>query len=310
MNRQMKMISMILVIGLMVGSLMGIKVEAKQVEVKKQEIPNVKVVFLNDGIDENVEELVFKIKNRTDSKIKVKKIEFQTWQNEEWSSFEKREDAKSGCNISVRAKDKIYDSILLKKDYIVPESGLPTGKYAVSVKYKYKGNYYYARKTFKIVREDAIDNETNVIPTKEGTVDNVSNQTPPKEIPIAVSVDASETAYTFRGAKVTGDSEEILLLNWDFSTDKKGNCRAMVFSEAYFQKTDKVKITLKVQKKNGGKWRKCKKIKVTKKSNIAFVNKSFRMKKKGTYRMNVKIEFYKDGIRQGGYRVKTKSQKF
>lgn len=296
MNRQMKMISMILVIGLVIGSLMGIKVEAKQVEVKKQKAPDVKVVFLNDGIDENVEELVFKIKNRTDSKIKVKKIEFQTWQNEEWSSFEKREDAKSGCNISVRAKDKIYDSILLNKDYIVPESGLPTGKYAVSVKYKYKGNYYYARKTFKIVREDAVDN--------------VSNQTPPKETPIAVSVDASETVHTFRGAKVTGDSEEILLLNWDFSTDKKGNCRAVVFSEAYFQKIDKVKITLKVQKKNGGKWRKCKKIKVTKKSNIAFVNKNFKVKKKGTYRMNVQIQFYKDGIRQGGYRVKTKSQKF
>ena len=84
----------------------------------------------------------------------------------------------------------------------------------------------------------------------------------------------------------------------------------MIFSEAYFQKTDKVKITLKIQKKNGGKWKKCKKIKVTKKSNIAFVNKSFKIKKKGIYRMNVQIEFYKNGIKQGGYRVKTKSQKF
>lgn len=291
MNRRYKIISMIMAAGLILSGLINIEVEAKQVEVKNQTNPDVKIVFLNNDIDENVREIVFRIKNREDSKIKIKKIEFQVRENGEWTSFEKKEGAKTQCRISIGAKEEAYESILLKQNYMIPETGLPTGKYGVCIKYKYQGTYYYARKTFNIVRRDSVDNTADTAET-------------------AATGFATAVKTTLYGAKVSGDSDKILLLNWDFSIDETGKCRAMIFSDTCFQNTDKVKITLKVQKKETGRWKKYKKYKVTKKSSVAFINKNLKIKTVGTYRMSVKMEFYKNGTRQGGCTVKTRSQHF
>lgn len=281
-------------IGLLAGSLNSVKVEAKQVEMKKQLNQKVKVAFLNDEIDKDVKEIVFKIKNNTETKIKVKNIEIQVQENSGWIPFEKREDVKTGCSIKISGKNTIYGSVVLWENYRIPQSGLPAGKYSLYVKYRCQGKSYFARKTFIIEKEDT---------ESDNNQQYVTNSAMPAAVP------KGTTATTVCGATITGDSNALSLLNYDFYMDQKRNGRAMIFSEASYVKTDKVKIILKIQRKRGNKWKKCKKYSVVKNSSVAFVNKNFKIKKKGIYRMNAEIIFYRNGREQGAYRVKTKSQK-
>lgn len=304
---------MIFIIGLIIGNLNGIIVEAKQVGMKTQVNPQVKVAFLNDGIDENVKELVFRIKNKSDTEIKIKKIMFQIEQTDGWITYDKKKDVDFKCSIKVGKGKKIYDSILLDRYYNIPKSGLRSGSYRVLIKYKYKGKSYYAKASFLIEREDENlePSDDLTFPTDNAappaaTVPAEEAPAPPQSVDIAAA--AATTGQAVKGGNVTGNYNAVQMLNFDFTVDQKGNCQTMIFSEAEYARTDKVKIIVKIQKKKGKKWKKYRKYKVIKKSNVAFANKTFKIKKTGTYRMSAEITFYKGGVEQGKYRVKTKKK--
>lgn len=321
MDRRMKIISMMLIIALVAGNLNITKVNAVQVQNEKQKKPKVKITFLNDYVDETVKEPVFKIKNKTDSVIKVKKVEFQIKQNGEWVSAGEKKGAVTDRNTKIASGKSAYDSIVLRKHYKLPKEELDSGKYSICVTYKYKGELYKARKSFVVYKPQNEEIPTGSPQSGTSGVEGappVTNAGAPPTVTIKgddsseteVNILAADPGTVINGAKVTGDADDCLLLNHDFSIGKKGKVKAMIFTEAYYYNTDKVKIKLKIQKKVGNKWKKVRKYKVTKKSSVAFANKTFKLKKSGTYRMNVEVTFYKKGKKQGRYTIKSKSQKY
>lgn len=88
-----------------------------------------------------------------------------------------------------------------------------------------------------------------------------------------------------------------ILLNRDFRIDKKGKSNIVIFSENSYKDTYKTKIKVIIKRKNKKGFKVCKKYVETKKSNIAFLNKTFKLKKKGKYKMVVKITRYKKTVK-------------
>ena len=84
-----------------------------------------------------------------------------------------------------------------------------------------------------------------------------------------------------------------ILLNGDFAIDKKGICKIVVFSENNYRNTYKTKIRVLIKRQTKNGFVVYKKISKTKKGNIAFLKKTFKVKKTGIYQMNVKITRYK-----------------
>lgn len=282
-----KIISVILIIGLTIGSFSFNQVEAKTVEMKtKSSNSELKVSLLNDDLDYRLKEVAFKIKNKTDKKIKVTRVKVQFKSNGEWTTLKKRDKSVTKRKMVIAAGNVIYGSVNLSQDYVIPAEGIDGGKYCIYIKYKYKGKYYYKRKVFSVEgKEPEQEKPTEILEGENVTIKGATSC-------------SSDNALQVKTK----------LINTDFSVTKKGKASVMVFSEAEYKTTKKTKIKVYVQRKVKGKWKKYKTYKVVKKSNVAFMNKQFKIKKKGTYRMKVKIIFYRKGKKKKIYRAVSKKQ--
>lgn len=238
------------------------------------EIPKVSVSLENTKIDKNLREPVFRIKNQSDQKIRVKKVIVERQISGKWMELERKKNASVKRNILIEPGKNVYDSILLGDVYKMNKNELTSGKYHIKVVYKTQGKYYYQSKEFNIL-------ETSNAEEATGTVDkNIACTSPSKN---EVITKGKEFIYL----KATH-----ILLNSDFYIDKHGNVSAVVFSENDYETATKTKMKIKIQRKRGKKWVTYKKYKVVKKSNVAYANKKFRLRKSGTYRMKVEITAY------------------
>lgn len=281
-----KIISVILIIGLIFGGVSVNPVEAKKVEMKtKNGNPELKISLLNEELDYRLKEVAFKIKNKSDKKIKVTKVNVQFKSNGEWTTLKKQKKSVAKRKMVITEEDVAYDSVNLYEDYVIPENGLIGGKYSIYIKYKYKGKHYYKRKVFTIEGKEPVI------------------ETPPEVTKDESSIKADSVAVSDNASQV-----KARIINTDFSIAKNGRATAMVFSEANYKTTKKAKMQVSIQRKTKGKWKKYKGFKVVKKSNVAFLNKQFKIKKRGTYRMKVKITFYRAGKKRKKYSIISKIQ--
>lgn len=331
MKMHMKIISMILTIGILVGSVSVNTVEAKTVEVKtKSGNSELKINILNETLDYRLEEVAFKIKNKSGKKIKVTRISMQYKSSGKWTTLKKQNKSAAKRKTVITAGSTVYDSINLNTDYVIPNEGLNGGKYAVYVKYKYKGKYFYKRKVFRVEGKEVYEAEsqsTEAAYIETTTEENTTNQieetttegeqgtTSQQETEVTTKVPTMSAAPTVTVVDKTVTNKasattaiHIKLVNTDFSIDKTGRASLMVFSEADYSKAEKTKINISIQRKTKGKWKKYKSYKITKKSNIAFVNRQLKIKKRGTYRMWGKITFYGKGKKRRQYKIKSKKQ--
>jgi hypothetical protein len=235
----------------------------------ESKIPAVSIYLKNSNVDKNMKEAVYGIKNRTEKTIKVRKVIVEKYTDGQWTELERKDGALVKRNIKIQAGKKEYDSILLNDVYSISQDGLEYGKYRICISYRLGGKSYEQHRKFMIEEwKDTIDDAT--VANKDAhcyvTTDNVTVKT-------------SETLE--------------ILLNSDFNIDSKGNVSAVVFSENHYKTAKKTKVRISIQKKKNGKWVKYKKYQVTKKSNIAYANKKFKVKRSGTYRMKVDIIVYK-----------------
>lgn len=315
-----KIVSVILMIGLLAGSVSVHPVEAKMVEVKtKSSNSELKVSLLNENLDYQLKEVAFKIKNKTNQKIKVTKVSVQYKRNGEWTTLKKQKNSVLKRNIVINSGKTVYDGVNLKTDYVISKNGLEGGKYSIHIKYKYNGRYYYKRTVFSVKGKKLPERETTTRPVLETTPDDATAESPQPDLeptmkprPPANSIPKDDVTAENKPNTATSGvlAIKIKLVNTDFSIEKNGKASLMVFSEADYKKASKTKIFISIQKKANGKWKKYKNFKVVKKSNIAFANKQIQMKKKGTYRMSVRIVFYGNGKKRKQYKTKSKVQMY
>lgn len=118
------------------------------------------------------------------------------------------------------------------------------------------------------------------------------------------------TNSTVEGTMAPVGNVAVKLVVTDFNIDKSGKAKAMIFSEADYKKAKRTKIKVTIQRRKNGKWVRYKKYKTTNNSNVAFMSEEFSVKKKGKYRMSVKVVFYGDKKERNKYKVKSKVQKY
>lgn len=247
---------------------------------------NLKIKIKNQEIDRHLGELVYTIKNTSKERIKVTKVILQKKTENEWQNLEEKEDALLARNIKVKSQTKQYDSINIKKNFVIGKKGLEKGKYRLYIVYKYNGRKCCATKKFCIGDcKSYIDEEPKA----------------PAGAPPSMEENTEITATvpkTFQENNMWA-----VLFNNDFGIRENGDAYAIVFSEAHYKRTYKVKINIAIQKKKKSKWRTYRKYKVKKKSNIAYINKTFKIKHHGTYRMVVKVKFYRTDRKTKTYKV-------
>lgn len=294
-------ISMILIIGLMAGNLYISPVEAKTVEVKtKKSYAELKIKVLNEDKQYRMNEMAFSIKNKTNKKIKVTRVYLQYNNQGKWQTLRRTSKSVEKRNTIIEPKSKVYDNFNTMEAYEGPIYGrFPGGTYCVCVKYKYKGKKYFTRKKYHLNGPDP--NEMETIPGYEGdgqTKEEITMQHDGMGVP--ESSTNKTTAVTKAKAKI---------VNTDFFIREKGKATAMVFVEAKYNAAKKIKVYASIQRKVEGKWKKYKSYKITRKSNIAFLNEQVKLKKKGKYRMWVKVTVYGKKKRKT-YKVKSKNQTY
>lgn len=339
MKMHKKIISVILIVGLVIGCISVNSVEAKMVEGKtKSGNSELKISLLNEKLDYNLKEVAFKIKNKAEKKVKVTRVKIQFKSKGEWTTLKTQKKSVTKRKTVISAGNTVYDSVNLNTDYVISTEGLPDGKYAIYIKYKYEGKSYFRRKSFFIegnektdvnkeettaIEEITTGEDITILPEDETTSGGepstekpgfipkpdvtISEATTKKE-PSAVSDSSTQTDNAVSKSETA--NIKIKLINTDFIIGKNGKATAMVFSEADYKKARKAKIYVSIQRKTKGKWKKYKSYKVVKKSNIAFINKQLKIKKKGTYRMWVKVTFYGKGKKRKQYKTKSKTQNF
>lgn len=287
-----KIISVILIIGLLVGSAMVHPVKAKTVEMKtKTSNSELKVTLLNQMLDYQLKEVAFKIKNKTANKIKVTKISVQYESDKGWMALKKQKNSVTKRKRVIDSRKTVYDSINLHTDYVIPKDGLKGGKYSIYIKYKYKGKFYFIRKIFSVKGKN--DSEKDNEPMRPSN--NSSNT-------------SSNLEENKPNSVVSKTNIKIKIVNTDFSVGKNGKASLLIFSEADYKNATKTQICISIRRKAKGKWKLYKNYRVVKKSNIAFVSKQIQIRKRGAYRMDVRIIFYDKNKKRKQYKKKSEVQ--
>ena len=217
------------------------------------------VQLKNIKIDEKIKEPVYAIRNASNQSIVVKKVDIQKKDNNKWIELAAKDSTKTHRNIKVKPGKGEFDSILINDVYNIEGNYLDSGEYRIEI------TCLYRKKELKKYIKFKIENK------RQEMIDaNVSN---------TVSINGKNSISN-------------ILLNTDFSISKRGNVTAVVFSENDYATTKKTKIRIVILRKSHGKWKKYRKYCEVKKSNIAYANKKFKLKKSGLYRMRVDIVTY------------------
>lgn len=299
-----KIISMIMIFSLLIGIAYSCPVEAKKVESKrKTSYKHLKIVVLNEDKQYRMNEMAFSVKNKTKKKVKVTRVYLQFYNEGKWKTLQRKRKTVEKRNTVIGSKDIVYDNFNIFNDYVGPiYERFPGGTYSVCINYKYNGKRYFTRKKYHLNGPNPDEMET--IPGYYGDEKTTL-------IPSGMdgAQDSTDKVVAETDKTVAVKKAKAKIIKTDFFIRKKGKATAMVFAEASYDKTKKVKITAHIQRKVKGKWKNYKRYKITKKSNIAFINKQVKLKKKGKYRMRVKVVVFCSKKRKT-YKVKSKIQKY
>lgn len=217
------------------------------------------VQLKNIKIDEKIKEPVYAIRNASNKSIVVKKVVIQEKGNNGWIEPEAKDSTKTHRNIKIKPGKREFDSILISDVYNIEGDCLDSGKYRIEI------TYLYGKKALKKYIKFKIKDKKNEI----------------------ADSDVSKTIIAKEQNSISN-----ILLNTDFRIGKGGNVTAVVFSENDYEITKKTKIRIVIQRKIHGKWKKYRKYCEVKKSNIAYANKKFKLKRNGLYRMRVDVVTY------------------
>lgn len=325
--RQVKIISMILVITLMIGLFADVEVEAKKVGMKNEQntvvkntmIENESVIIEQSAaapemVEETIGEISIADQIVTEPEMSGQVTTETSMANQVTSMYGTKEQTTEEIATTEQStgeseiSEQVTTPICEEKttvgepEYTTREwlttaaSGCTTASHTTTVsECTTVCHTTTAEETTKKLNGEP---EELPFPTIRLDPDNISNGTT-----------TNKNMSNISATKSYNDKKPVML-NYDFCIDKTGKARVMVLSEAYYKKTCQAKISLKIQRKNGRKWKKYKKFKVTKKGNIVFLNKKLKIKKSGTYRMKVCIKFYRKKKRIQEYNITSKVQKY
>ena len=255
-------------------------VKAKEAGTSKVQSNVIKIKLINSYVDTNTSEIVIKT-------IQLKGIMLTDSENKRYKlPFNK---------IKIQKGKTEYTSIPLKK-----EAG------------QYKLSFIFNKK--KVVKTISLNVE-KVVPWEndKNTASNINNNNGSDKNNSGIggnngnnnkNNDGNNNKYipaniTNKDITNTKSKQHLgqILLNRDFRIDKKGKSNIVIFSENNYKDTYKTKIKVIIKRKNKKGFKVCKKYVETKKSNIAFLNKTFKLNKKGKYKMVVKITRYKKTVK-------------
>lgn len=190
-------ISMILIMGLIVGSVPLTRIEAGQKETKKVDVKNeknLKITFLNENIDFRLEELVFKIKNTSKSKVKITRVFVQYEYENQWMNLECKNVSAQKVKLNIKPGNTEYGSIKVADDYLVSEGKMAAGKYSVYVKYKKEGQEYFQRRIFVVSGKENVTEVKNDIEETASNTGETTTETVFEETTYYDEVDTTEAS--------------------------------------------------------------------------------------------------------------------
>lgn len=291
----------------------SIGLQSKNTSAKEEN--GVKLTLINKQVNTDTSEAIVAIKNKKNSRISISKVSIQR-KDENWVEMKRQ---KLKCKIAAN-----------KKRYVdVDVRGIPSGNYRMVFQVKRGRKTKQKVMTFTVKKSmshtSVLEEPTTNFPKPEEptTSEPVTSkpddvQEPSQEVPspgIPSNTVPNKTpvyqlpadTVTKNSTVVTRNSIKQILLNKDFRISEKGKVEAVVFSETDYKTAYKTKIYLNIQRKSKKGFKTYKKYKQVKRSNIAYMNKTFQVKKQGKYRMYVRIISY---TREGeksvrSYRSKT-----
>lgn len=276
-------------------------VKAKEAGTSKVQSNAIKIKLINSYVDTNTSEIVIRIKNKNSKTIQLKGIMLTDSENKryklpsnkikiqkgktEYTSIPLKKEAGQYKLGFIFNKKKVVKTIPLNVEKVVPsENDKKTASNINNNNGSDKNN------------SGDINNDGNGDQNNNGGIDNNGNNDKNNDGNNNKYIPANITNKDITNTKSKQHLGQILL-NRDFRIDKKGKSNIVIFSESSYKDTYKTKIKVIIKRKNKKEFKVCKKYVETKKSNIAFLNKTFKLKKKGKYKMVVKITRYKKTVK-------------
>ena len=242
----------------------------------------IKTKLVNKKVNSNTSEAIVEVKNKKDKDVSIARIVLKKKQENQVELKTKEENW-----VEMKRTNKKYKVKAHTKKYIdVDIKGVSAGEYKM---------IFYIKKGTQVIKKCVgfgvknINNqpdsskEPQVLPVEEETTD--CYVPAPSVQPAVIKNNVAERKNSYNAKQI--------LLNGDFRINAKGKVEAVIFSETYYKTAYKTKIDLRIQRRTKKGFKTYKRYKQIKKSNIAFLNKNFKIKKSGQYRMYVKIISYK-----------------
>ena len=285
-------------------------VKAKEAGTSKVQSNVIKIKLINSYVDTNTSEIVIRIKNKNSKTIHLKGIMLTDSENKryklpfnkikiqkgktEYTSIPLKKEAGQYKLSFIFNKKKVVKTISLNVEKVVPwENDKNTASNINNNNGSDKNNSGIGGNDNN---SGDINNDGNDDQNNNGGIDNNGNNNKNNDGNNNKYIPANITNKDITNTKSKQHLGQILL-NRDFRIDKKGKSNIVIFSENNYKDTYKTKIKVIIKRKNKKGFKVCKKYVETKKSNIAFLNKTFKLNKKGKYKMVVKITRYKKTVK-------------
>lgn len=285
-------------------------VKAKEAGTSKVQSNVIKIKLINSYVDTNTSEIVIRIKNKNSKTIQLKGIMLTDSENKryklpsnkikiqkgktEYTSIPLKKEAGQYKLSFIFNKKKVVKTIPLNVEKVVPwENDKNTASNINNNNGSNKNNSGIGGNDNN---SGDINNDGNGDQNNNGGIDNNGNNDKNNDGNNNKYIPANITNKDITNTKSKQHLGQILL-NRDFRIDKKGKSNIVIFSENSYKDTYKSKIKVIIKRKNKKGFKVCKKYVETKKSNIAFLNKTFKLNKKGKYKMVVKITRYKKTVK-------------
>lgn len=276
-------------------------VKAKKAGTSKVQSNAIKIKLINSYVDTNTSEIVIRIKNKNSKTIQLKGIMLTDSENKRYKLPSNKIKIQKGkteyTSIPLKKEAGQYKlSFIFNKKKVVKTIPLNVEKVVPSENDKKTASNINNNNGSDKNNSGDINNDGNGDQNNNGGIDNNGNNDKNNDGNNNKYIPANITNKDITNTKSKQHLGQILL-NRDFRIDKKGKSNIVIFSESSYKDTYKTKIKVIIKRKNKKEFKVCKKYVETKKSNIAFLNKTFKLKKKGKYKMVVKITRYKKTVK-------------
>lgn len=285
-------------------------VKAKEAGTSKVQSNVIKIKLINSYVDTNTSEIVIRIKNKNSKTIQLKGIMLTDSENKRYKLPSNKIKIQKGkteyTSIPLKKEAGQYKlSFIFNKKKVVKTIPLNVGKVVPwendkNTASNINNNNGSDKNNSGIGGNDNnsgdINNDGNGDQNNNGGIDNNGNNDKNNDGNNNKYIPANITNKDITNTKSKQHLGQILLIR-DFRIDKKGKSNIVIFSENNYKDTYKTKIKVIIKRKNKKGFKVCKKYVETKKSNIAFLNKTFKLNKKGKYKMVVKITRYKKTVK-------------